>query len=134
MSREEVEAQLRQGMLEHDDPRFFHGRLSPASPTMPRVLWKSQVAPRRDHDDGPNWLTATEWQDSDVMLREKILTLSRLLAMSRKTVLYTGAGISVAAGIGQAARTGAAGTGAASINKSDGPGTRDGHEPLRSQR
>jgi len=101
--------------LEPNHPLFWHGRLFDAadepesdnisSSTLlvpPKVTWQSMHKPRQDHENAPNWLTATEYLDVDSVMNEKISRLAELLLVSKKTIVYSGAGISVAAGIGQA--------------------------------
>ena len=108
--RETLERRLRATtFLEHDDPRFFHGRGFPdvaGAGSEPRVKWKSAARPRDDHDT-PGWLTASEFTDLPHVLKQKVEHLAQLLQLSRKTVIYSGAGISVAAQISMAARGGA---------------------------
>lgn len=108
--RETIEQRLHAtSFLEHDDPRFFHGRgfLGAASAgSAPRVKWKSAARPRDDHDT-PGWLTATEFTDQPHVLKQKVEYLAQLLQLSRRTVIYSGAGISVAAQVSMAARGGA---------------------------
>ncbi|CAB9502843.1 protein deacetylase sirtuin-6 [Seminavis robusta] len=99
----------KQPFIDHDDGSiFWHGRLYARQLckklTPPETTWKCPARPRDDHDDGPAWLTASEYQDRDDVLDSKLDGLVQLLMMSSKTVVYTGAGISRAAGIGQAAR------------------------------
>ena len=53
--------------------------------------------PRTD-SEGPHWLTATEYSDSEEVTRDKVERLSQLLRTSRRTIIYSGAGISSAAG------------------------------------
>jgi len=110
LSREEITKTVSSlGFLQPNHPLFWHGRLfaekEEVSP--PKVVWESSSTPRDDHDeDTPDWLTASEYNDVDSVMEEKIDCLANLLRYSRKTVIYSGAGISVAAGIGQAARAG----------------------------
>merc|ERR1712115_144512 len=85
--------------LEHNEPRFFHGRIYSRSPPDPEVIWASDEPPREDHS-APTWLTASEFEDSKEVLQDKVQKLARLLTLSRKTVVYTGAGISTSAGVG----------------------------------
>ena len=119
LTREEHLEQLaRVKFLEHDSPIFWHGRLNgneitnkePSSfmAQRPQMTWQSSKPPRHDHT-APSWLTASEYQDTDTMLSEKIRQLANLMRVSQKTVIYSGAGISVAAGIGQASRGSAQG-------------------------
>merc|ERR1719431_1401897 len=92
--------------MDHNNPNFFHGRIYRRSnPPAPRETWKSSDPPRFDHD-APNWLTATEYTDTDSVFQDKIEWLVTLLKNSSKTVVYTGAGISTAAGVEQAANGG----------------------------
>merc|ERR1719481_2084240 len=92
--------------LDPEDPNFFHGRIyGKSQPPAPKVLWASSETPRHDHD-APEWLTATEYIESEDVLEDKVEWLIALLKISSKTVIYTGAGISTAAGVGQAARGG----------------------------
>jgi len=94
------------GFMDHNNPNFFHGRIYRRSnPPAPRETWKSSDPPRFDHD-APNWLTATEYTDTDSVFKDKIEWLVTLLKNSSKTVVYTGAGISTAAGVEQAANGG----------------------------
>merc|ERR1712198_260816 len=87
-----------------EDPNFFHGRIyGKSQPPAPKVLWASSETPRHDHD-APEWLTATEYIESEDVLEDKVEWLIALLKISSKTVIYTGAGISTAAGVEQAAR------------------------------
>lgn len=51
-----------------------------------------------------DWLTASEYSDTEGTRNLKIEKLCALLRNFKKTVVYSGAGISVSAGIGQAAR------------------------------
>jgi len=87
---------------------FWHGRIFANecdSLALPVISWKSNLKPRDDHDETPEWLTASEYEDSDHnTLQSKLAMLANLLRLSRKTVVYSGAGISTAAGIGMAAR------------------------------
>merc|ERR1719481_635885 len=90
--------------LDPEDPNFFHGRIyGKSQPPAPKVLWASSETPRHDHD-APEWLTATEYIESEDVLEDKVEWLIALLKISSKTVIYTGAGISTAAGVEQAAR------------------------------
>lgn len=99
--------------------KFWHGRVFSNDEVGegllldPTMTWESPHKPRDDHRgnpgdddvDGPkSWLTASEYQDQDSVMKLKIQKLAYLLLQSKKTVVYSGAGISVAAGIGQAAR------------------------------
>eukprot|EP00567_Pseudictyota_dubia_P003396 CAMPEP_0197435470 /NCGR_PEP_ID=MMETSP1175-20131217/3051_1 /TAXON_ID=1003142 /ORGANISM="Triceratium dubium, Strain CCMP147" /LENGTH=640 /DNA_ID=CAMNT_0042964515 /DNA_START=1078 /DNA_END=3000 /DNA_ORIENTATION=+ len=71
----------------------------------PIVTWRSEEAPRQDHHNGTDWLTATEYRDMDMTTLDwKLEMLTNLLRVSQKTVVYSGAGISCVAGIAQAAR------------------------------
>jgi len=92
--------------LNPEDPNFFHGRIyGQSEPPIPNITWESDAAPRHDHG-APDWLTATEFSDTDDVFEDKIEWFLALLKISSKTVLYTGAGISTAAGVQQAARGG----------------------------
>mmetsp|Transcript_52595 Transcript_52595/g.125612 ORF Transcript_52595/g.125612 Transcript_52595/m.125612 type:complete len:670 (+) Transcript_52595:93-2102(+) len=90
--------------LEHGSPLFMHGRGYSGPMQAPKVLWKSDKPPRKDHS-APKWLTATEYEDCKEVMVDKVKTLANLIRHSRKTVAYTGAGISAAV-IGQAALSG----------------------------
>jgi NAD-dependent SIR2 family protein deacetylase len=83
---------------------FFHGRAfrGAGSDQAPVRRWESKLKPRDDHD-APDWLTATEFEDTEATTADKCDMLVSLLKASRRTVVYSGAGISVAACIGQAA-------------------------------
>ena len=83
---------------------MFHGRTYTGPLTPPTCTWKSEKPPRDDHNDCPEWLTASEFQDVPSVLDAKVDHLCELLRVSRNTVLYTGAGISASV-IGQAARS-----------------------------
>lgn len=85
-------------------PQFMFGRGYDGPLKAPKVLWKSDKAPREDHSC-PKWLTATEFEDVPEVMAAKVKELARLMMISRKTVAYTGAGISAAV-IGQAALSG----------------------------
>merc|ERR1712123_398337 len=90
--------------LNPENPNFFHGRIYGKShPPIPKVTWESPDAPRHDHG-APDWLTATEFTDTEAVFDDKVEWLMALLKISSKTVIYTGAGISTAAGVEQAAR------------------------------
>lgn len=92
--------------LDPEDPNFYHGRIyRKSNPPAPTVTWKSSDTPRNDHG-APDWLTATEFTDTDSVFEDKVEWLLALLKISSKTVVYTGAGISTAAGVEQAARGG----------------------------
>jgi NAD-dependent SIR2 family protein deacetylase len=82
----------------------MHGRvyIGPKQPA--RITWSSDKPPRKDHD-APDWLTATEFEDTPDVALAKCRQLASLLRLSKKTVLYTGAGISASV-IGQAALSG----------------------------
>mmetsp|Transcript_2021 Transcript_2021/g.4559 ORF Transcript_2021/g.4559 Transcript_2021/m.4559 type:complete len:423 (+) Transcript_2021:134-1402(+) len=99
------------------EAKFWHGRVFSDEEEErvllpPTMTWESPQKPRDDHhnytttdeDDPKSWLTASEYQDEDVVMKLKIQKLAQLLQQSKKTVVYSGAGISVSAGIGQAAR------------------------------
>jgi len=93
-----------QTFLNPENPNFFHGRIYGKShPPIPKVTWESPDAPRHDHG-APDWLTATEFTDTEAVFDDKVEWLMALLKISSKTVIYTGAGISTAAGVEQAAR------------------------------
>ena len=81
---------------------FYHGRMFRNPPPPPQVSWGSTLPPR--NKESPSWLTASEFSDSDQVLREKSEYLVKLLKLSRKTVVYSGAGISTSSGVKQAAR------------------------------
>lgn len=107
LDRDQVQARLEgAGFMSPDHPHFMHGRLfgslHPDS-AEPRVKWTSTEPPRKDHGEGPAWLTATEYADQGEVLRAKCGLLSSLLKLSRRTAIYSGAGISRASGINQAA-------------------------------
>lgn len=113
LGRDQVATALESsGFLNPDHQDFMHGRLVgkltaaerdvPKGFGKPRAKWKSDKPPRSDHS-APSWLTATEWEDHETVMQEKVALLARLLRLSRKTVIYSGAGISVAANIRQAA-------------------------------
>ena len=89
--------------LDHKNSAFYHGRLYKTSPPAPIVIWESSDNPRLDHES-PEWLTASEFQDTNPVFQDKVERLLALMRLSKKTVIYTGAGISTAAGVGQAAR------------------------------
>lgn len=63
-TRARLEAVLR-GVpsLQHGDERFFHGRAwtEGDGAAAPEATWTSELRPRDDHGDGPEWLTATEF-------------------------------------------------------------------------
>ncbi|CAK9020253.1 NAD-dependent protein deacetylase Sirt7 (Regulatory protein SIR2 homolog 7) (SIR2-like protein 7) [Durusdinium trenchii] len=90
--------------LPHSHPQFMFGRGYGGPLNAPKVLWRSDQPPRKDHSC-PKWLTATEFEDQPEVMAAKVKELARLMLMSRKTVAYTGAGISAAV-IGQAALSG----------------------------
>eukprot|EP00980_Cylindrotheca_fusiformis_P006954 scaffold1465_cov93-Cylindrotheca_fusiformis.AAC.4 len=95
--------------LSPNDPHFWHGRIFSNNDSLmipPTVTWESPDQPRDDHinHDSGDWLTASEFTDTEEMMKIKIEKLAELLKNSKKTVVYSGAGISVSAGIGQAAR------------------------------
>merc|ERR1712198_81438 len=52
------------GFLEPENPAFFHGRIYSRCPPAPVVAWHSSDNPRWDHQ-APEWLTATEYQDTE---------------------------------------------------------------------
>jgi len=83
---------------------FKHGRGYTGPLKAPKVTWRSDKPPRKDHATPP-WLTATEFQDLADVAASKVQHLAALMRLSRKTVAYTGAGISAAV-IGQAALSG----------------------------
>jgi len=114
-AREEFLEALPDHYLEPGSHAHYHGRClstrfkgGGGGGGNPRVTWESQEKPRDDHE-APDWLTASEFQDSEQVSQVKVKTLAKLLRLSRRTVVYSGAGISVAAGIGQAARGAASG-------------------------
>lgn len=82
----------------------MHGRAYEGPLQKPKVSWKSDKPPRKDHAC-PKWLTATEFQDHPEVTAAKVQQLACLIRSSRKTVAYTGAGISASV-IGQAALSG----------------------------
>lgn len=90
--------------LTPDDPRFLHGWVYDGPIGRPKVLWKSDQKPRKDHD-APAWLTATEFEDVEAVAHLKIKMLAKLMRLSRHTTVYSGAGISASA-VGQAALSG----------------------------
>merc|ERR1711892_411387 len=94
----------RTDFINHENPSFFHGRIYKSVPPLPEVKWECSYKPRGDLD-GPEWLTGTEYSDTELVFKDKIKKLARLIRLSEKTVIYSGAGISVAAGINQAARS-----------------------------
>ena len=94
----------KQEFLGHGNPSFFHGRIYKSVPPLPEVKWECSYKPRGDLE-GPEWLTGTEYSDTESVFKDKIKKLARLVRLSEKTVIYSGAGISVAAGINQAARS-----------------------------
>merc|ERR1712093_644243 len=104
----------RTGFLEHDDSRFWHGRAFAGEASPPECTWRSRETPRDDHD-APEWLTASEFTDSEAVIAAKVKQLAQLMRLSKKTVVYSGAGISVAACIGQAA-AGSSGAGSKSTD------------------
>jgi len=104
-TREKVCTQLSATpFLQHGHPLFMHGRGYTGPRTAAKVTWKSDKPPRKDHDT-PEWLTATEFEDTREVAVAKCRQLASLLRLSKKTVLYTGAGISASV-IGQAALSG----------------------------
>lgn len=105
-SKGEVLAHLsRTPFLEPGSPGFQHGRIYRSPPPAPAITWASQDNPRWDHA-APDWLTATEFHDTEQVVADKVERLAALLKLSRLTVVYTGAGVSTTAGVGQAARGG----------------------------
>ena len=90
--------------MKPSSPQFMFGRGYAGPLKAPKVLWKSDQPPRKDHSC-PKWLTATEFEDVPEVMMSKVKELARLMMISRKTVAYTGAGISAAV-IGQAALSG----------------------------
>mmetsp|Transcript_87823 Transcript_87823/g.151601 ORF Transcript_87823/g.151601 Transcript_87823/m.151601 type:complete len:731 (-) Transcript_87823:298-2490(-) len=90
--------------MEPDDQLFMHGRAYKGPLDAPTKIWESKEAPREDHGR-PDWLTASEFEDSPEVARAKVRQLAELMRLSKKTVLYTGAGISASV-IGQAALSG----------------------------
>lgn len=93
----------------HTDPRFMHGWLYDGPITQPKVLWRSDQKPRKDHA-APVWLTASEYEDVPQVMDAKVKQLAQLLRLSKHTVVYSGAGISASA-VGQAALSGVNKTG-----------------------
>ena len=89
--------------LSPDSPGIYHGRVYKSFPPPPACVWESKEKPRQDQD-APDWLTASEYQDSTSSLGDKVERLAGLISLSKLTVVYTGAGISTSAGVGQAAR------------------------------
>jgi len=96
--------QQRGGFLDHAAPEFMHGALYNGPNQKPKVLWKSDKQPRKDHD-AASWLTATEFEDVPAVLAAKAKQLAQLMRFSKRTVVYSGAGISAAV-VGQAALSG----------------------------
>lgn len=90
--------------LEPADPLFFHGRIYDGPMQAPKKIWESSDPPRKDHS-APEWLTASEFEDSPEVAQAKVRQLAELMRLSKRTVLYTGAGISASV-IGQAALSG----------------------------
>lgn len=90
--------------LDHKHELFMHGRGYDGPIVPARVTWSSDKPPRKDHH-APDWLTATEFEDTKEVAVAKCRQLAALMRVSRKTVLYTGAGISASV-IGQAALSG----------------------------
>ena len=90
--------------MSHTDPLFMHGTLYQGPIVPPRVLWKSDRKPRKDHD-ASDWLTATEFQDAPDVVMCKAKQLAALMRLSQRTVIYSGAGISASV-VGQAALSG----------------------------
>jgi NAD-dependent SIR2 family protein deacetylase len=100
-----------------EQPDFVHGRLKHYGPDKvlfpvrcrhrafqgPNVTWSSALPPRGS-GAGPAWLTASELEDREEVLQDKVRYLAKLVRCSRRTVLYTGAGSSTGAGVRQAAR------------------------------
>ena len=93
-----------QPLMAPNDKRFMHGWAYEGPMVRPNVLWASDQKPRKDHD-APDWLTATEFADTDKVMAAKITQLAALMRMSRHTCVYSGAGISASA-VGQAALSG----------------------------
>ena len=50
------------GFMDPSDPKFMFGRGYTGPLTPPKVIWKSNQPPRKDHSC-PKWLTATEFED-----------------------------------------------------------------------
>ena len=94
------------GFMLPTDERFFHGWAFEGPIKKPKVLWKSNEPPRKDHAGNPPWLTATEYEDEADVTAAKLAQLVELMRLSRHTVVYSGAGISASA-VGQAALSGA---------------------------
>mmetsp|Transcript_109886 Transcript_109886/g.309936 ORF Transcript_109886/g.309936 Transcript_109886/m.309936 type:complete len:400 (+) Transcript_109886:197-1396(+) len=61
----------------------------------PRLVVNSALTARPDYES----MTASEYLDTEVVLRAKAAALVRLLSSARKCVLFTGAGLSTSAGI-----------------------------------
>ena len=69
------------------------------------VVWGSTELPTdRMRCPSPAWLTAAEFQDSEVNLEVKTDILAQLLQSSRNTLVYVGCGISTSVGVDQTAR------------------------------
>jgi len=104
-TREAVEKRLAStAFIEHGHELFMHGRSYVGPKAKANVTWRSDKPPRKDHDH-PDWLTATEFEDTHEVAAAKCRQLAALMRLSKKTVLYTGAGISASV-IGQAALSG----------------------------
>jgi len=91
-------------LMQPGDANFFHGLAYDGPKVNPKVLWASDKKPRKDHD-APNWLTATEYEDTAEVTAAKVKRLAALMGVSRHTCVYSGAGISASA-VGQAALSG----------------------------
>ena len=98
------------GEGEPDRPFFLLVGLT-VRPQSPGVTWASSLPPRGS-GGGPAWLTATELQDREDVLQDKVRErghaqvryVAKLLQCSRRTLLYTGAGVSTGSGVRQTAR------------------------------
>merc|ERR1719399_2340167 len=56
------------------DALFMHGALYDGPRQKPTVLWQSDKKPRKDHE-ADDWLTATEYEDKDVVMAAKVAQL-----------------------------------------------------------
>lgn len=90
--------------MSYKHPLFMHGRAYNGPEGAPKKTWACDKPPRDDHD-APEWLTASEFQDTPAVQAAKVRQLASLMRLSKKTVAYTGAGISASV-VGQAARSG----------------------------
>ena len=66
-----------QPLMAPNDKRFMHGWAYEGPMVRPNVLWASDQKPRKDHD-APDWLTATEFADTDKVMAAKITQLTAL--------------------------------------------------------